>query len=67
MKGGGVGSYGNVKNNVFSRTVKKSADKNVLIVSEDAAKFVRQLKKQKGKGICVMGGGNWASHSSRPM
>jgi dihydrofolate reductase len=57
VKGGGVGSYGNVKNYVFSRTIKKSNDKDVVIVSEDAAKFVRKLKKQKGKDICVMGGG----------
>jgi dihydrofolate reductase len=57
LKGGGVGGYGNVKNYVFSRTIKKSTDKNVVIVSEDAAKFVRKLKKQKGQGICVMGGG----------
>jgi dihydrofolate reductase len=58
LKGGGVGSYGNVKNYVFSRTIKESPDKtSVVIVSEDAAKFVRKLKKQKGKGICVMGGG----------
>jgi dihydrofolate reductase len=57
LKGGGVGGYGNVKNYVFSRTIKKSKDKEVVIVSEDAAKFVRKLKKQKGKDICVMGGG----------
>jgi len=57
VKGGGVGGYGNVKNYVFSRTIKKSKDKDVVIVSEDAAKFVRKLKKQKGKDICVMGGG----------
>ena len=57
LKGGGVGSYGNIKNYVFSRTLKKTKEKNVEIVSEDAGKFVRKLKKQKGKDICVMGGG----------
>ena len=57
LKGGGVGSYGNVKNYVFSKTIKKSADDKVTIISEDAAKFVPKLKKQKGKDICVMGGG----------
>jgi hypothetical protein len=46
-------------NYVFSKTIKKSEDKNVVIVSEDAAKFIRKLKKQKGKDICVMGGGEW--------
>ena len=59
LKGGGLGSYGNLKNYVFSRTLKKSADPHVVIVSEDAGKFVRKLKKQKGKGICVMGGGEF--------
>jgi dihydrofolate reductase len=57
LKGGGAGSYGKIKNYVFSRTLKKTKEKNVEIVSEDAGKFVRKLKKQKGKDICVMGGG----------
>lgn len=57
LKGGGVGSYGNVKNYVFSHTIKKTSEKDVVIVSEEAAKFVRKLKKQKGKDICVMRGG----------
>ena len=57
LKGGGMASYGNIKNYVFSRTLKKSTDYNVTIIAGDAAKFVRKLKKQKGKGICVMGGG----------
>ncbi len=37
--------------------MKKSPNKNVKIISEDVAKFVRKLKREKGKGICVMGGG----------
>ena len=53
----GMGSYPGVKNYVFSRRMKKSPNKNVKIISEDVAKFVRKLKKEKGKGICVMGGG----------
>ena len=57
LKSGGMGSYGNTKNYVFSRTLKKLADKNSILVSEDAGKFVRKLKKQKGKDIMVMGGG----------
>ena len=57
LKGGGVGGYGNVKNYVFSKTIKKNSDDKVTIVSEEAAKFIRKLKKQKGKDICVMGGG----------
>ena len=53
----GMGSYPGVKNYVFSRIMKKSPNKNVKIISEDVAKFVRKLKKEQGKGICVMGGG----------
>jgi dihydrofolate reductase len=53
----GSGAYPGLKNYVFSRTLKKSADKKVELISEDAAEFVRRLKEGKGKGICVMGGG----------
>jgi dihydrofolate reductase len=53
----GMSSYPGVKNYVFSRTMKESPNKKVEIISEDAAEFVRRLKKQRGKGICVMGGG----------
>lgn len=37
--------------------MKKSPHKDVEIISGDAIKFIRQLRKQQGKGICVMGGG----------
>src|SRR5687768_6743977 len=56
----GQASYPGVKNYVFSRTLKKPANSEVEIVSEDVVKFVRQLKKRKGKGICCMGGGELA-------
>src|SRR5688572_4254354 len=58
--GVGGGAYPGVKNYVFSRTMKKSPAKkvnNLEFISEDAAEFVRKLKAQEGKGICVMGGG----------
>ena len=43
---------------VFSRTLDKTkAPEGVNIISEDAADFVRKLKKEKGKDICLMGGG----------
>jgi dihydrofolate reductase len=57
MGGGGGNPYPGVKSYVFSRTLKKQSNKNLEIVSEDAAEFVRKLKAQEGKGICVMGGG----------
>jgi len=55
--GAGGGAYPGVKNYVFSRTIKQKPGSNVEIISEDAAEFVRKLKSQKGKDICVMGGG----------
>jgi dihydrofolate reductase len=56
--GGGGGAYPGVTTYVFSRTLKKSkVPKGVNLISEDAAKFVSKLKKEKGKDICVMGGG----------
>lgn len=51
-----AGVYPGVKNYVFSRTLKGKFD-GVEVVSEDAATFVKHLKKEKGKGICVIGGG----------
>ncbi len=49
-----------MKTYVLSRTLKASSDTSVEIVSEDAAEFVRKLKQEKGKDICVMGGGELA-------
>lgn len=72
MLGYGQTSYPGAKNYVFSRSKKKCAalrkslaakrkpDKNVEIITEDAAKFVRELKRKKGKGIVVFGGGELA-------
>lgn len=54
---GGGGSYPGVKTYVFSRTIKKRNTKNLMFVNEDAASFVRRLKGEEGKDICVMGGG----------
>jgi dihydrofolate reductase len=56
----GRASYAGVKNYVFSRTMRESPDEAVEIISEDAAGFVRKLKTQEGKGICLMGGGELA-------
>jgi len=56
----GQDGYPGVKNYVFSRTLQQKPGGNVTIVREDAAAFVRRLKQQEGKGICVMGGGELA-------
>jgi dihydrofolate reductase len=50
-------TYPGVKNYVISQTLKESSDKNVEIIREDAAEFVRKLKTEAGKDIFVMGGG----------
>ena len=55
--GGGVGSGPGVKTYIFSRTIKKPSNKKLTFVSEDAAAFVRRLKEEQGKDICVLGGG----------
>lgn len=49
-----------IKTYVFSRTLKNGDYKDVEIVSENAAEFVRDLKNGEGKEICVMGGGDFA-------
>ena len=72
MLASGQTSYPGAKNYVFSRSkkkrealkkrlaAKKKPDRNVEIVAEDAANFVSELKKRKGKGIVVFGGGELA-------
>lgn len=72
MLAAGQTSYPGLKNYVFSRSqkkrealkkrlaAKKKPDRNVEIVTEDAAKFVSELKKKKGRGIVVFGGGEFA-------
>ena len=57
----GGGAYPGVKNYVFSRTLKQPRSKKLEVISQDPAEFVRQLKQEPGKGICVMGGGELAS------
>lgn len=50
--------YPSIKTYVFSRTLKTGED--VEIIAENAAEFVRDLKNQEGKEICLMGGGDFA-------
>jgi dihydrofolate reductase len=52
--------YPGIKSYVFSRTLARSPDDAVEIVSDDAAEFVGKLKRAEGKDICVMGGGDFA-------
>jgi dihydrofolate reductase len=52
--------YPGVRNFVFSRTLEKEPGGDVVVVRTDAAEFVRDLKEQEGKDICLMGGGELA-------
>ncbi len=54
------GGYPGVKNYVFSRTLQDDTAGAVTVVRGDAAKFVRALKHDLGKDICLMGGGELA-------
>jgi dihydrofolate reductase len=50
-----------MKSYVFSKTLKPGAHRDVTFVPGDAAEFVRNLKSQPGKDICLMGGGELAN------
>ena len=63
-QGGGGGESGGpemagITTYVFSRTLREISG-GALLVSEDPGEFVRELRRQPGKGICVMGGGELA-------
>ncbi len=70
MLASGYASYPGAMNYVFSRTkrnaaaltkhLKEQSNPNVKLVTSDAAKFVQQLKSEKGKGIALYGGGELA-------
>jgi dihydrofolate reductase len=45
-----------MKTYVFSRTLAAIDRPGVELIRDNAPEFVRQLKRQPGKGICVMGG-----------
>lgn len=48
--------YHNTKNYVFSRT-EKGTNEHVTFVSKKAGAFVKKLKKERGKDIWLIGGG----------
>lgn len=52
--------YGDIKTYVFSRTILPGERDGVEIVGDDPGEFVRKLKEQDGKDICIMGGGDLA-------
>jgi len=54
--------YGNIKTFVFSRSLEPATRDGATFVSTDPGKFVGKLKKENGKEICVMGGGDLAKN-----
>ena len=58
--GQGGGDPGGIASYVFSRTLADGAAPGATVVRDDAAGFVRRLKGQPGKDICLMGGGDLA-------
>jgi dihydrofolate reductase len=59
-RAGGGGGGGGMRTFVFSRTLQSIDAPGVTLVRDDAAAFVRALKAEPGKEICVMGGGELA-------
>jgi dihydrofolate reductase len=58
--GHGCGAYPGMTTYVFSRTLPEGSHQGVTIIRQDAARFVRDLKGQGGRDICLMGGGELA-------
>lgn len=56
----GMTAQPNMKNYVFSRTMKESPDPRVTIIAENAGEFVRNLKKEQGKDIWLNSGSGLA-------
>ena len=56
---GGPAGLSGITSYVFSRTLREVSG-GARLVREDAGEFVRDLKRQPGKGICVLGGGELA-------
>jgi dihydrofolate reductase len=59
--GSGGGGMPGMKSYLFSRTLTRPPGDGVELATGDAGEFVRQLKRQPGKDILVMSGGNLAA------
>ncbi len=53
--------YPHLKQYLFSRTLKRSPDAQVTLVSEDPIRLVKELKQQPGLDIWLCGGGELAA------
>ncbi|AFZ02096.1 dihydrofolate reductase family protein [Calothrix sp. PCC 6303] len=61
LKEGITNPYSHMKQYLFSRSMKKSPDENVELVSDNAIELVKCLKAQPGKGIWLCGGADLAT------
>ena len=57
---GGGGPVSGLHTYVFSRTLTDIDKPGVTLVRDNAAEFVRRLKNERGKDICMMGGSDLA-------
>lgn len=60
LKMGSGGSYGNMATYVFSHSQPPGTRDKLTFVNEPLERFVARLRKQKGKDIWLMGGGELA-------
>jgi len=58
--GQGGGAMPGIRSVIFSRTLTQSPSPHAELVRDDAAGFLRRLKTEPGKDICVMGGSDLA-------
>ena len=63
LKEGKTNPYPMLKQYVFSKTMEKSPDENVELVSENAVELIKKLKEENGKDIWLCGGGNLATQA----
>jgi dihydrofolate reductase len=61
LKEGISNPYPQMKQYVFSKTLKDNSDSVIELVSADPLAFVRELKQQSGQDIWLCGGGNLAT------
>lgn len=59
--GGGGGADGGIRTFVCSRTIERLDVPGATLVRENAGEFVARLRREPGKGICIMSGGNLAA------
>jgi dihydrofolate reductase len=61
LKQGITNPYSHMKQYLFSRSMEKSPDENVELVSKNAVELVTYLKGEAGKGIWLCGGADLAT------